>query len=124
MKIHGGTMYNNWANAAMALYKLESVEESFKNVVLRSSEIFASLNKIKGLQVIPFPQGTNIYTLKLDPRVNAKKLQEELNSRFSIRIPPANNKNEIIISVNETITYRDASYISDSFKQAMIKAIV
>ena len=123
MKIHGGAMYNNWANAAMALYKLETVEESFRNVVLKSSEIFAAFNKTKGLQVTPFLHGTNIYTLKLDPTVNAKVLQEELSRQFNIRIPPANNKHEIIISVNETITYRDSSYIIDSFKQAVMKAM-
>ena len=32
-KIHGGTMFTNWANAAMALHKLETIETVLQDVI-------------------------------------------------------------------------------------------
>ena len=50
IKVHGGTMYQFWINAAMALYHLEGLDERLKAVVKRSTELFTQLNKLPRFQ--------------------------------------------------------------------------
>src|SRR5687768_2723844 len=38
IKIHGGTMFGNWANAAMALHRLEGFEKRMKDAVKNAEE--------------------------------------------------------------------------------------
>jgi threonine aldolase len=53
IKIHGGNMFGNWLNAAMASYKLDGIEERLREAIKRSKEIFTSLNQIQGLKISP-----------------------------------------------------------------------
>ncbi len=121
IKIHGGTMYGNWANAAMALHKLEGLETRLKDVVSRSAELFALLNKIPGITITALNAGTNIYQLQLGKEVDAKKMNASLRNTYNIRIPlPPDSNSKSFITVNETLLYRDNNYIVEAFKKAMV----
>lgn len=119
IKIHGGAMYSNWTNAAMALYRLEGFETRLKDAVKMSNEIFAELNKVPGIKIKAFEGGSNIYALELDKEIDGKKMQQTLNKDFSIRIPRPNDKNQTQLSVNETLLYQDAAYIINAFKKSI-----
>src|SRR5678815_121641 len=58
IKIHGGNMFGNWLNAAMALHRLDGIEERLKEAIRRSKEIFASLNDM-GIKITELDGGTN-----------------------------------------------------------------
>lgn len=121
IKIHGGTMYGNWANAAMALHRLEGLETRLKDVVSRSAELFALLNKIPGITITALNAGTNIYQLQLGKEVDAKKMNASLRNTYNIRIPlPPDSNSKSFITVNETLLYRDNNYIVEAFKKAMV----
>jgi threonine aldolase len=119
IKIHGGAMYSNWTNAAMALYRLEGFETRLKDAVRMSNEIFAELNKVPGIKIKAFEGGTNIYALELDKEIDGKKMQQTLNKDFNIRIPRPNDKNQTQLSVNETLLYQNAAYIINAFKKSI-----
>lgn len=119
IKVHGGTMYGNWTNAAMALYKLEGFEGRLKNAITRSEEIFNELNKIPGFEFKKLSGGTNIYGLQLPKTVDAKKMQQKLNKDFNIKMPGANKDNYTFISINETLLYQNANDVIDAFKKSM-----
>lgn len=120
IKIHGGTMFGNWANAAMALHRLEGLETRMKDVVSRSAELFAVLNKIPGINISALNAGTNIYQFQLGKEVDAKKLQATLRNTYNIRIPiPPDSNSKTFITVNETLLYRDNNFIVEAFKKAM-----
>lgn len=119
IKIHGGAMYSNWTNAAMALYRLEGFETRLKDAVKMSNEIFAELNKVPGIKIKAFEGGSNIYALELDKEIDGKKMQQTLNKDFNIRIPRPNDKNQTQLSVNETLLYQDAAYIINAFKKSI-----
>ena len=115
IKIHGGNMYGNWLNAAMAVHRMEGMEERLQQAIKRSSEIFASLNKINALD-----GGTNIYEMSLPPGTNIQKLAEQLSSNYFIRIIPRAGANGTAkITVNETLLYRDPGFIVDAFKKSI-----
>lgn len=120
IKIHGGTMFGNWLNAAMALHKLETIEEKLRDAIKRSKEIFTALGEL-GIKVSALDGGTNIYTIKVPAGINIQKFGETLNNLF-IRIPRPDANGEAKISVNETLLYREPKYIIDSFKDALNKA--
>lgn len=121
IKIHGGNMFGNWLNAAMASYKLDGVEERLLDAIKRSKEIFTSLSQIPGLNISPLDGGTNIYRMKFPAGIQGQKFIESLNGYF-IRIPRPNENGEVKISVNETLLYREPKYIIDAIKDSINKA--
>jgi threonine aldolase len=121
IKIHGGNMFGNWLNAAMASYKLIGIEERLQEAIKRSKEIFSSLNQIPGIKISPLDGGTNIYSMKFPAGIQGQKFGESLNGYF-IRIPRPNENGEAKISVNETLLYREPKYIIDAIKDSINKA--
>ena len=120
IKIHGGNMFGNWLNAAMASFKLDAIEENLKEAIQRSKEIFSALNQL-GIKISALDNGTNIYSVKFPAGINIQKFGETLNSVF-IRIPRPDANGDGKISVNETLLYREPKYIIESFKDALNKA--
>lgn len=119
IKIHGGAMYSNWANAAMALNRLEGFETRLQNAIKMSVEIFSELNKTPGISVKAINGGSNIYSLELSKAIDGKKMQQTLNKDFNIRMPRPNDKNQAQLMVNETLLHQDAAYIINAFKKSI-----
>lgn len=118
IKIHGGSMYGNWTNAAMALHRMEGAEKRFADARKRGEELFNALNKTGKFSIQPLDNGTNIYRLSVAKNIDGKNLQTQLNQQFNIRIPRPDNNNEALISVNETILYQAVDYLINSFSKA------
>lgn len=116
IKIHGGTVFSNWVSAAMVLSRLEGMENRLQESIRQATAVFAGLNKLPGLKVTALEGGTNIYTLEIDQKTDGNKMQQRLNKEFNIRIPPPGDKSRTTLTVNETILYKDASYIINAFK--------
>ena len=118
-KIHGGTMFTNWANAAMALHKLETIETVLQDVIKRTTPLFAALNKINGINIRALEGGTNIYELNLDKAIDGKKFQAGMKDNFKILVAPPNENNRALITVNETLLYRNDDYMVNAFKSSI-----
>jgi threonine aldolase len=122
IKIHGGNMYGNWLNAAMAVHRMQGIEERLQQAILRSAEIFESVNKINGVRISALDGGTNIYEMRLPKDTDVQKLAEKLSAGYGIRIIPRTDANGTIrITINETLLYRDAGYIADAFINSIKK---
>jgi threonine aldolase len=117
VKIHGGTQFSNWFNAAMAINRLEGLEERLQLSIRQANVIFEAVNKLKGIRVTPLTGGTNIYNVEFDSVESGKKIQEELNRTYRIRIPLIDST-RTQFTVNETILYRSTAYIIDAFTKA------
>lgn len=119
VKVHGGSMYGNWTNAAMALHRLEGFESRLQNAIKASTEIFSALNKHAGIQISPLQNGTNIYSMALSKAIDGKKMHAQLNKEFNIKMPQPNENNQSLLTVNETILHQNPAYIIDAFKKSM-----
>ncbi len=86
-------MFGNWANAAMALYRLQGIDARLQAAIKRANEVFVVLNKLPGIKINPLPSGTNIYSLGLSKEIDGKKMQEILHKKYNIEISPLNNNN-------------------------------
>lgn len=115
-------MFGNWLNAAMASYKLDTIEEKLKDAIRRSKEIFDALNRMQGVKVIALDNGTNIYDLQVPTPINVQKFGEHLAKEYLIRISRPNANGIARVTVNETLLYREPKYIIDAFKDALNKA--
>jgi len=119
VKIHGGNMYGNWLNAAMALHRVEGTEQRLKEAIKRSKEIFSLLNQIPGVKINVLEGGTNVHYIQLPAGINGGKLAEHLSTKYFIWMQTPVRNGRIKIKVNETLLYRDVKYISDAFKDAV-----
>jgi threonine aldolase len=121
MKIHGGTMFGNWLNAAMALHRLDGFEERLQKAIAGAKNIFAELNKVNGVSITSIDGGTNIYRMKFPAGTIPQKFFEEL-LKYQVRMPRPGEKGEALITVNETLLYREPDYIVNAVKEALTKS--
>ncbi|RYZ22836.1 MAG: aminotransferase class I/II-fold pyridoxal phosphate-dependent enzyme [Chitinophagaceae bacterium] len=119
VKIHGGNMYTNWPNAAMALHRLEGFEARLQQAIAVSKTLFAALNAMPGVRVESIPGGTNIFYLHLPKATDSRKLRETLGRDHNIRLGPADAANRIELYVNETLLYQPADTIVAAFRAAL-----
>lgn len=118
-KIHGGSMYTNWANAAMALHKLETIETVLQQVIKRTTSLFAALNKIDGINIRALDGGTNIYELNLGKAIDGKKFHGTMKDNWKIRMALPDENSRALITVNETLLYRDEDYMVNAFRSSI-----
>jgi len=119
IKVHGGSMYGNWANAAMALNRLDGIAIRLQYAIKRANEIITELNKLPTIKINAILGGTNIYNVQLEKETDGKKFQETLNKQYNIRMPRPDEKNHTQLTVNETILYQSAEYVIDAFKKSL-----
>lgn len=119
IKVHGGSMFGNWTNAAMALYRVEGFDTRLQSAIKASNEIFKALNKLPGVQINSLDGGTNIYEMSLSKEMNGKRMQETLSKEFNIRMAPPDDRNHARIMVNETLLYQTPDYVINAFKKSM-----
>lgn len=122
IKIHGGTMYQNWTNAAMASHRMDGFEERLQEAIKRSKQLFEKLNKLPGVKVQALDGGSNIHQVKLPAGLNIAALRDELAKHF-IRIPRPDENGKVKISINETLLYKEPDAIAAAFKSAIEKAL-
>ena len=119
IKVHGGSMYGNWTNAAMALHRMEGAEKRFTEAKTRGEQLFTELNKTGRYNIKSLDNGTNIYRLSLAKNIDGKQLQTNLNQQFNIRIPRPDNNNEALVSINETILYQPLNAVLSAFEKSI-----
>jgi len=113
IKIYGGTIYQNWANTSMALHFMEGIEGRWKKVVVAAEKLLEGLNKLDTINIRPTKNGSNIYQLTLDEKIDLKKLADFLRTEYKIWIGRADEKGVIKLTVNESLLRRP---IQDTIK--------
>lgn len=121
IKIHGGAVYQNWVNAAMALHHLEGLDEKLTRVVKKANELFASLNQLPEVKVTPLKNGTNIFSLQTGKSIDNKKFRLHLRDQFNIFVSGGKLEDEsTLFMINETLLVRDNKAIVEAFKASLV----
>ena len=118
IKIHGGTVFQNWTNAAVALFNLENINKQLKKTIQKFTELTEQVNKVPGLQINTIPQGTNVYELQLTDNIDLNKFRSELLEKHQILISQKNEKGSINLIINESILSRPNDALIKAFKEA------
>jgi len=119
IKIHGGNQFGNWLNAAMALHRLEGIEERLKQSITRFKEIMNALNQLQGVKITAYEGGTNIYTMLLPSTIVVNKFGETMSKKYFIRLGGPDEKGVWELTVNESLLNRDAAFIINAFKDSL-----
>jgi threonine aldolase len=119
IKIHGGAMYRNWTNAAIALSNLEGIDDRLKKSKEKADVLFSKLNEIPGIKVSAIPNGSNIFNLQLTGH-DAETFVQTLWDKHVIGISLPQEDGFIKLHVNESILLRDTEAIVRAFKSSAL----
>lgn len=123
VKVHGGTVFSNWANAAMALYHLEGLDERLQKTISKAQELIGMLNKLPELKISALENGTNIYHLQLSAKVNSDKLSNTLRDEHNIILARPDKSGLARFMINDSLLSRENSVILESFKKSLATAV-
>jgi threonine aldolase len=118
VKVHGGAVFGNWPNAAMANHFLDGFEKRMLDAKEQAGELFALLSQV-GIKVSALPGGTNLFTVQLPAGISDEKLSAVLSKEYAIAIGRKAKDGLLRIKINETLLYRDNQKILQSFKDAV-----
>jgi threonine aldolase len=121
-KVHGGVIFMNWANAAMALHHLNGLEDRLKQSASQAKQLFATLNQLPELKISPIEGGTNIFNAQVTSGVDAKKLSEILYKQHNIVIPPVAGDGKMKFMVNDSLLNQNNERLVAAFKNALTLA--
>lgn len=121
IKIHGGTVFQTWQNTSMALHYLNGIDMRWKNVLQSAKKLIAGLNTIDGISIADLANGTNIYHLKVDRKINLKDLAAVLYNEHNIQLGRANESGIVQFAVNESLVNREVDEIVDAWQQGVAK---
>ncbi|NSL91232.1 hypothetical protein ECE50_030700 [Chitinophaga sp. Mgbs1] len=110
IKIHGGSMYRNWTNAAMVLHGIDGFMDRLAKARQQGDALIAMLNRLPQFRITPAKDGTCVYPMELKG-VDATVFKKGMAAQ-GIRAVAS----ELII--NETILYRDNNDLFNAFKKA------
>lgn len=122
IKIHGGTMFQNWNNTSVALHYLNGINERWSEVVNSATELISQLNKMNGITIKSLKNGTNIYDLKLENEISLTKLATYLYNEHNIQLGRANDKGVVRFAINESLLRRDNKDIVRAWKLGVEQA--
>jgi threonine aldolase len=122
IKVHGGTMYQFWPQAAMALHYLEGFEDRYKQAVTKAADLFRSLNALDEIKISAIPSGTNIFETRFSDKISTKKFSETLAQKHNIIVSGFLRDGIGRIMVNESVRFRDNKELLAAFKDALTTA--
>lgn len=122
IKVHGGTVFQNWQNTSMALHYLNGIEMRWKNVTQSANKLISALNKIDGISIVALTNGTNIYDLKLEEKIRLKDFANVLYHDYNIRLGRANENGIVKFAINESLLNRSTSEIVSAWQKGIEKA--
>lgn len=119
LKVHGGGIFTNWGNAAMALHHLQDIDKVLEESIRKSNALFKELNKISGIKISPRERGTNIFDLYFDQQIDTVKTAKWLREEKGIIVGQPQSYGASRMTVNPTILRKDNAAITDAFSKAL-----
>ena len=124
VKVHGGSMFSSWGNAAMALHHVEGFEERMKKSIEKATELIALLNQLPEIKISSIKNGTNIYMLVLDKKIDSPRFSKTMREKHNMIIGQRREDGTIRFMINETILIRDNEAIVTAIKDGLKEAAI
>jgi threonine aldolase len=121
IKIHGGTMFQSWPYAAMALHHLKDVDVRMSDARKAGTQFIEQLNATKFFTVKSVKNGTNIFEMTVTGEISPKTFLEFLMAK-NIFLSRPNQEGMFRLLINETILKRDVKTIVGIFSEGYQKA--
>lgn len=118
-KVHGGGIFTNWGNAAMALHHLQDIDPVLQESITKAQALFKELNNIGGIKISARERGTNIFDLHFDKKIDTVKTAKWLRDEKGIIVGQPQPYGASRMMVNPTILRRDNAAITSAFSNAL-----
>lgn len=105
--------------AALALHGMEGFATRFGAAMAKGLDLIERLNACEGILVTPFPHGSNIFPVTLDPRVDIDIFLATLRCARIFLFPDEGNERQIHLTVNTTILRQSNEAILAAFARAL-----
>jgi len=102
----GGTIYQGWESAVLALAALDDFEARHKAAFATADKVFAALEKAGAAKLKPAPNASNIRQLVVKPKV-AEGLFDRMRLA-GVRLPRPDKDGVVDFWINDTINRRPA----------------
>ena len=102
----GGTIYQGWESAVLALAALDDFQARQKAAYATADQVFAALDKAGAAKLKPAPNASNIRQLVVKPKV-AEGLFDRMRVG-GVRLPKPDKDGVVDFWINDTITRRPA----------------
>ena len=122
-KICGGNMFRNWPNAAVALYYLRDFEKRFAASIQSSEKLFSAINKLGGINIKGFEDGSNIFRMTFT-NGDGRPFLKNLRNRYNIAIARSESSSPVAsvqIKINESILLTPVDELIGQFTDAWKK---
>ncbi|WP_394747861.1 threonine aldolase family protein [Spongiimicrobium salis] len=119
IKIHGGTLFQSWANTAMALHYLNGIEDRWTKVTKNAKQLISNLNTIEGVTIDSIAQGTNIYDMRLAGNIDIKKLSNYLYKEYRISFRRPNEEGIVKFVINESLQHNSVNALTSAWKKGI-----
>lgn len=118
VKIHGGSIFTNWTNAAIALHHLEDIDHTMGDIIKKSDSLFKDFKKL-GLSIQKMENGTNLSKIQLPGGFDPDRLNKRLRASHNIIFGNPREDGFVHIKANPTLLRRSNELIIDAFKEAL-----
>jgi threonine aldolase len=113
----GGGLPHSVLAAALALDGLPGFADKFASALGKARELFREIDRLPGLSIAPLPDGSNIFPLEIDARVDRARFAAGLAERgVSATVPPDGTA---YLTVNPTVLRRPNEELLAAFAAAL-----
>ncbi|MCW3463530.1 threonine aldolase family protein [Chitinophaga nivalis] len=119
IKIHGGAIYRNWVNSALALHYIDGLEERLQATARQAKELIRQLNQFPELKIVPYTHGSNVCEMEVSKKINNEKLSNVLRARHQIVMRRTVENGKVRLNFNETLLNRKVEHIVAAYRQAI-----
>jgi threonine aldolase len=116
-RMFGGSLYEAWPYAAVALHYLNGFEDRYRRAVAISEDFIRAMAKVDGVAVRRIEHGTNLFRLTI-MRGDAAAVRQRLGTRGILIGMPARD-GTFLVAVNETLLRTSPAELADAFMHAM-----
>ena len=118
-RMFGGGLSNASLAAALALDGLEGFEDRFAAAMSKARSLFDDLNRISGVEVRAYANGSNIFPIGLPRQTDAPRLIERLSGMNIFVGTDEGDDSSMHLTVNTTILRQPNSVIAGAFETAL-----
>ena len=122
-RMFGGGLASAYMSAALALKGILGFEARFGAAMSQAAELFERLNALPGIHVGRYEDGSNIYPVELDARVDFERFASALKARWVFVYPGETQPGRIHLTVNTTVLRQSNDDVFEAFEYALSRGV-
>ena len=121
-RMFGGSLASSYLAAALALKGIEGFEQRFAAAMAQAIRLFDRLNTFSDVNIDRFEHGSNIFPMKLTPKIDINSFTSVLSEHSIFVYPDEIELETIYLTVNTSILRQTNDSLFEAFTSALSKS--